>query len=81
MYGVVWLRESISPSPQLPDQLGDGESLCEKIASFFTDKIDRIRAAVDSVPVTNFDLNHDTDLEQFTTTTLVDNMLFGPPTN
>ena len=55
MYGVVWLREFISPSPQLPDQLGDGESLCEKFASFFTDKIDRIRAAVDSVPVTNFD--------------------------
>ena len=81
MYGVVWLRESISPSPQLPDQLGDGESLCEKFASFFTDKIDRIRAAVDSVPVTNFDLSHDTDLEQFTTTTLVDNILFGPPTN
>ena len=59
-----------SPSPQLPDQLGDGESLCEKFASFFTDKIDRIRAAVDSVPVTNFDLNHNTDLEQATTNTL-----------
>ena len=59
-----------SPSPQLPDQLGDGESLCEKFASFFTDKIDRIRAAVDSVPVTNFDLNHNTDLEQSTTNTL-----------
>ena len=59
-----------SPSPQLPDQLGDGESLCEKFASFFTDKIGRIRAAVDTVPVTNFDLNHDTDLEQSTTTTL-----------
>ena len=59
-----------SPSPQLPDQLGGGESLCEKFASFFTDKIDRIRAAVDSVPVTNFDLSHDTDLEQLTTTTL-----------
>ena len=39
-------------------------------ASFFTDKIDRIRAAVDSVSITNFDLNHDTDLEQSTTTTL-----------
>ena len=25
-----------SPSPQLPDELGDGESLCEKFASFFT---------------------------------------------
>ena len=37
---------------------------------FFTDKIDRIHAAVDSVPVINFDLNHDTDLEQYTTTTL-----------
>ena len=37
---------------------------------FFTDKFDRIRAAVDSVPVANFDLNHDTDLEQFTPTTL-----------
>ena len=59
-----------SPSPQLPDQLGDGESLCEKLASFFTDKIDRIRAAVDSVPATNFDMNHNTDLEQSTTTTL-----------
>ena len=59
-----------SPSPQLPDQLGDGESLCEKFASFFTDKIDRIRAAVDNVPVTNFDLNHNTDLEQSKTTTL-----------
>ena len=58
-----------SPSPQLPDQLGDGESLCE-FTSFFTDKIDRIRAAVDSVPVTNFDLNHNTDLEQATTNTL-----------
>ena len=57
-----------SPSPQLPDQLGDGESFCEKFASFFTDKIDRIRAAVDSVPVTNFD--HNTDLEQATTNTL-----------
>ena len=54
----------------LSAQLGDGESLCEKFASFFTDKIDRIRAAVDSVPVTNFALNHDTDLEQSTTTTL-----------
>ena len=59
-----------SPSPQLPDQLGDGESLCEKFASFFTDKIDRIRAAVDSVPVNNFDLNHNTDHEQSTTNTL-----------
>ena len=39
-------------------------------ASFFNDKIDRIRAAVDSVSITNFDLNHDTDLEQSTTTTL-----------
>ena len=46
-------------------------SLCEKFASDkITDKIDRIRAAVDSVPVTNFALNHDTDLEQSTTTTL-----------
>ena len=37
-----------------------------------TDKIDRICAAVDSVglPVTNFDLNHDMDLEQSTTTIL-----------
>ena len=24
-----------SPSPQLPDQLGDGESLCEKFACYF----------------------------------------------
>ena len=60
---------SLSPSPQLPDQLGDGGSLCEKFASFFTDKIDRIRAAVDSVPVTNFDLNHNTDLQQTHLTT------------
>ena len=59
-----------SPSSQLPDQLGDGESLCEKFASFFTDNVDRIRAAVDSVPVTNYDLNHNTDLEQSTTNTL-----------
>ena len=36
----------------------------------FTDKIDRIRAAVDSVPVNNFDRNHNTDLEQSTTNTL-----------
>ena len=61
-----WLLAS--PSPQLPDQLGDGESLCEKFDFFFTDKIDRNSAAVDSVPVTNFDLNHDTNLEQSTTT-------------
>ena len=27
-----------SPSPQLPDQLGDGESLCEKFASFLLTK-------------------------------------------
>ena len=64
------VNDLASPSPQLPDQLGDGESLCEKFASFFTEKIDRIRAAVDSVPVTNFDLNHNTDLEQSTTNTL-----------
>ena len=37
-------------------------------SSTVTDKIDRIRAAVDSVPVTNFD--HNTDLEQATTNTL-----------
>ena len=39
-----------------------------KKSHFFNDKIDRIRAAVDNV--TNLDLNHDTDLEQSTTTTL-----------
>ena len=59
-----------SPSTQLPDQLGDDDSLCKKFASFFTDKIDRICTAVDSVPVTTFDLNHDTDFEQSPTTTL-----------
>ena len=59
-----------SPSPQLPDQLGDGQSLCEQFASFFVEKIDAIRAAVDSVPTTHVEQVHAPDLRYTVTTTL-----------
>ena len=44
--GLIILKRLIaSPSPQLPNQLGDGESFCEQMASFFIRQIDVIRAA------------------------------------
>ena len=58
-----------STSAQLPDQLGQMGSHFVKHAYLFL-LTKSTCAAVDSGLVTNFDLNHDTDLEQSTTTTL-----------